>query len=91
MRAQCIQKSGGKLCVQKNRQNSTTTSGGVGEGTFSLGGGDFAQLSLIMHFPNLWQKATGGKGAVAWKWLGDNWEQLLAEADGEEIKSDEKT
>ena len=68
---------------KKNRQNSTTTSGG--------GGGDFAQLSLIMHFPNLWQKATGGKGAVAWKWLGDNREQLLAEADGEEIKSDEKT
>ena len=68
---------------KRNRQNSTTTSGG--------GGGDFAQLSLIMHFPNLWQKATGGKGAVAWKWLGDNREQLLAEADGEEIKSDEKT
>ena len=75
---------------KKNRQNSTTTSGGGG-GHFPWGRGDFAQLSLIMHFPNLWQKATGGKGAVAWKWLGDNREQLLAEADGEEIKSNEKT
>ena len=40
---------------------------------------------------SLWQDATGGKGAVPWKWLGFNRQQLLAKADGEEIKSDEKT